>query len=124
MDFTHADIASIYAFITELGFKYAAQRYVMLIICFFFFQILPNNDLLISSIDWMKNMGDYFCRCSNEAGVDEQSTFLYPVSITNIITLLFMLSYISKTSYHCFIEYTTITCWFSFWFLNDNPYLT
>ena len=36
MDFTHADIASIYAFITELGFRYAAQRYVMLNICFFF----------------------------------------------------------------------------------------
>ena len=80
MDFTHADIAFIYAFITELGFRHAAQRYVMLNVCFLF-QILPNNDLLISSIDWMKNMGDYFCRCSNEAGVDEQSTFLYPVSM-------------------------------------------
>lgn len=43
-------------------------------------KVLPNGDLLINNIDWMENMGNYFCRCSNSAGSDEQSTFLYPTT--------------------------------------------
>jgi len=43
-------------------------------------KLLPNGDLLISEISWTENMGDYYCACENEAGVDEVSTFLYPVS--------------------------------------------
>lgn len=42
-------------------------------------KLLPNGDLLINEISW-NNMGDYYCACENEAGVDEVSTFLYPVS--------------------------------------------
>lgn len=41
-------------------------------------EILPNGDLLIKDISWLENMGDYYCRCENSAGIDEISTFLYP----------------------------------------------
>lgn len=44
------------------------------------YKILPNGDLLINEISFMKNMGDYFCSCENEAGIDEASTFLYPTT--------------------------------------------
>lgn len=43
-------------------------------------KVLPNGDLLIKNIDWLTNMGEYYCRCSNEAGADQQSTFLYPTA--------------------------------------------
>ncbi|XP_052773953.1 zwei Ig domain protein zig-3-like [Mya arenaria] len=41
-------------------------------------KLLPNGDLLIGQISWRRNMGDYYCMCENESGVDEISTFLYP----------------------------------------------
>ncbi|KAL4232283.1 Roundabout 1 [Mactra antiquata] len=43
------------------------------------FKLLPNGDLLINTISW-ENMGDYYCTCENEAGVDQVSTFLYPTA--------------------------------------------
>ena len=51
-------------------------------------QILPNGDLLITDIAWSKNMGDYFCRCENNGGYDEISTFLYPVSIIQLVSMM------------------------------------
>lgn len=42
--------------------------------------VLPNGDLLIKDINFRDNMGEYYCTAENEAGVDEVSTFLYPVS--------------------------------------------
>ncbi|XP_060590906.1 zwei Ig domain protein zig-4-like [Ruditapes philippinarum] len=44
------------------------------------YTVLPNGDLLIKNINFMENMGDYFCTAENESGIDEVSTFLYPTS--------------------------------------------
>ena len=50
-------------------------------------QVLSNGDLLIRNISW-KDMGSYTCSCTNDTGVDEISTFLYPVSIRLLALML------------------------------------
>lgn len=49
-------------------------------------KILPNGDLLIDKIMFEQHMGDYYCTCENRAGIDEVSTFLYPVGFHHLQT--------------------------------------
>lgn len=47
----------------------------------FFFQTLPNGDLLIKNIDWTM-MGIFRCVAANDHGIDSEEGFLYPTSVS------------------------------------------
>lgn len=51
----------------------------------FWLQVLPNGDLLISSIKW-EDMGAYKCIAKNSHGKDSADAFIYPALVSNDFT--------------------------------------
>ncbi|XP_057373306.1 neural/ectodermal development factor IMP-L2-like [Daphnia carinata] len=43
------------------------------------YQVLPSGDLKIRHLRWSEHMGLFKCRAENEFGMDQSTTFVYPV---------------------------------------------
>lgn len=44
-------------------------------------QVLPSGDLKIRRLRWSEHMGLFKCRAENEFGIDQSTTFVYPIVV-------------------------------------------
>lgn len=72
---------------TGLQYQVWMNRYILLLIThslnlsFYIQKVLPSGDLKIRHLRWSEHMGLFKCRAENEFGMDQSTTFVYPVVV-------------------------------------------